>query len=674
MKLDITIDCVQVGHGDCTIITVGKGSPWTCIIDAGKGTEEANKNIHDLIKRRNINKFDLAVLSHFDHDHMGGFDELIKSVRIDRYWSPYTPAIEKCGWLFGDRGAKAVTKAKEIEKQLFSKEIFLESPTEGYVHSPIDGLRIKVFSPPVKLYEALFTERRKLTTVQNFDDLIGDLVSGEYDDTHDEQSPDVHSMYKRMYDGSIHRDLEEEARVTERTVSKHGVVPDFMGNSAINNTSLVLKIEVWTGCQWYSLLFPGDLENWLYLLARRHESIKADFYKVSHHGSKVYIKSNEDATHEVMQAIRPSIALISGNGEHGLPNASTRNTLEQWSATVFCTQDKQNEQFRINGEKIVFDEKSCKKNHNCTQTKNAVTFSMKDGVIEVNKQACVTNTGRSIYPVIQMQQHMIPDSKVLYNLSEAEIQKHTKWLLKKLKEIHEDRCKDVVLSSSELISADIIHAKAVADKRDLTERQIERIFEYGYNKNKWWLVETDHYSRDKMIYQKASIYELNKMAAFAQKYDVLITPIPAISKGLEAILLQMPAKRLFELIEEKFAYPYEIIKRFCWPIILKKISALYSYAWIDVHRQYKYNSRYEQPLLLIMYKKSMFECLDEALCTNIDKEGENRKLAPAVMRGDKTLLVNLCKIDGAYKVSEVLDAIANGYSSYTKWSHGTWHK
>lgn len=67
-----------------------------------------------------------------------------------------------------------------------------------------------------------------------------------------------------------------------------GIVRDLDG--ALNNTSLVLLFEIWTGAERRLLLFPGDaqLESWRHFLADPEKMAllaETDVYKVGHHGS-----------------------------------------------------------------------------------------------------------------------------------------------------------------------------------------------------------------------------------------------------------------------------------------------------------------------------------------------------------------------------------------------------
>jgi hypothetical protein len=52
-----------------------------------------------------------------------------------------------------------------------------------------------------------------------------------------------------------------------------------------NNLSIVTKIHVLGGINPATMLFPGDLTDWTYLIARRFPDLSSDIFKYPHHGS-----------------------------------------------------------------------------------------------------------------------------------------------------------------------------------------------------------------------------------------------------------------------------------------------------------------------------------------------------------------------------------------------------
>lgn len=84
----LIIEAIQVGHGDCTLISWNNGnmkSAWNCIIDGGDGDSSNNQAILDTLDKYGINSIDLVIVSHFDTDHIGGFSTLCEKVKIKTY-------------------------------------------------------------------------------------------------------------------------------------------------------------------------------------------------------------------------------------------------------------------------------------------------------------------------------------------------------------------------------------------------------------------------------------------------------------------------------------------------------------------------------------------------------------------------------------------------------------
>ena len=68
---------VDVGQGDCTVITTPKGK--NIIIDGGE--EEENVVLPYLLDR-NISKIDYLIISHFDSDHVGGLFTVMENLKV----------------------------------------------------------------------------------------------------------------------------------------------------------------------------------------------------------------------------------------------------------------------------------------------------------------------------------------------------------------------------------------------------------------------------------------------------------------------------------------------------------------------------------------------------------------------------------------------------------------
>ncbi|MFH1680602.1 MAG: MBL fold metallo-hydrolase [Candidatus Eisenbacteria bacterium] len=90
----LTIHCINVGQGDCTLIQTGTG--MTFLYDAGyngEGTAEVIPYLQGL----GIDQLTYVGASHYDADHIGGLDEVVyaigvDSASLDRGWTYTTSA------------------------------------------------------------------------------------------------------------------------------------------------------------------------------------------------------------------------------------------------------------------------------------------------------------------------------------------------------------------------------------------------------------------------------------------------------------------------------------------------------------------------------------------------------------------------------------------------------
>lgn len=612
----LTVDAINVGHGDCTLISWDNGDanePWHCIIDSGDGQNKHDQQIFHTLKSRNITKIDLAIVSHFDTDHINGFNKVCENIEIKEYWSPYTPAFMKYTWLFGERGKAAVERASKLERKLAKKNIAILSPLDGYVVSPVEGLRISVFSPPVKLYEKLLSGNKVDELFETYPTPIGTVLK---DDTNYMAEGYVNNMllgfHNRLNRGIIERNLDQEAQElndlpTEKfsidkllIQKKQEVGPEFFGNHVLNDTSLVIKFEVWTGTRWFSLLFPGDLENWVYLMSRYQTFLYSDYYKVSHHGGRVFIDGNE-AADAVIQAIRPSVAAISANGRHNLPRTSVREALIRWSSSLLCSLNRGCEKFRLDG-MLPQETKSCQEMYSCQERQGNLRLEVTGDEMETNVQACQRVYTPNRLPVITFEQHFVPNSKVLTTLSVRETEKHALFIQKELKSIHRERTKEIWGDKSGLVSIDEIQTRLREGERHLTKKQIQEVYKYGYINKKFWAKEVREYALISS-WEKAYLLPTKKDIEMIIKLictkDLLLVPVDEFISGLSSLLLKIHREAICKYLEKITMFPKDLISDYIWPFIIKEIIENYDVIYI------KSNNYYSNDKWLIMYRKGM---------------------------------------------------------------------
>ena len=80
----LTVTFVDVGQGDCTVITLPGGK--TMMIDSGEKSEAGT--VAGFLDDNGINKIDYLVATHPHSDHIGGMSEVVDNYQIDKIFMP----------------------------------------------------------------------------------------------------------------------------------------------------------------------------------------------------------------------------------------------------------------------------------------------------------------------------------------------------------------------------------------------------------------------------------------------------------------------------------------------------------------------------------------------------------------------------------------------------------
>lgn len=135
----VTIDFVNVGQGDCALITSVGGR--TMLIDSGKADSKTMENISSVayLRSRGITKLDIMSLSHYDSDHCGALDKIAELFPVDTLFVPEP------------EDSKDIIAFSEIAKNL-DKDTQVMFPNAGDEMKIGDDLTIKAlyFDPNAK--------------------------------------------------------------------------------------------------------------------------------------------------------------------------------------------------------------------------------------------------------------------------------------------------------------------------------------------------------------------------------------------------------------------------------------------------------------------------------------------------------------------------------------------
>ena len=134
MDGQLRIRLLGIGHGDAILLRAEvEGQTWTALIDGGK----SRTKLQQRLKEARVERLDLLVLTHFDHDHLGGLVDIASVVPVASYWGPALGAFNRHYWRFGEKSRGPLNRAAEFERQLRATGTEILYPLEGYASAPL---------------------------------------------------------------------------------------------------------------------------------------------------------------------------------------------------------------------------------------------------------------------------------------------------------------------------------------------------------------------------------------------------------------------------------------------------------------------------------------------------------------------------------------------------------
>lgn len=287
----ITLEVLPAGYGDCLLVScpVGKGT-WRLLVDTGPDETFPQLKARlaqlpaDAHGKRHI---DLAIISHIDHDHIGGAGLLLGDqtlgLTFGDIWfnAPQRPAPR--GVAEGESLAKLLG-ARDVTlpwNKAFGGKAVVTAPDGGFVELPKtdDAPRITVLSP---------TPARLADIFKVWDQELARLRAKETD-----KPGPAEPVSRGAFD--------IETLAAKVTATDH---------AAPNGSSIAILVEhlgasVLLGAD----AFPTVLVPALKALAlkRRAPSLKVDAFKLSHHGSRANV------TTELLKAVQADHYIFSTN-------------------------------------------------------------------------------------------------------------------------------------------------------------------------------------------------------------------------------------------------------------------------------------------------------------------------------------------------------------------------
>lgn len=322
--MTVELHMLPVPAGDATlIIDRSQGRPYTVLIDAGLVKDE----LVSYIQKIEINRLDLIILSHPDLDHLQGllsildnpqislgqvwcFDlaflkELVTTRKIPRPQKPTHTIIY-------EMLLRTLVGMDKVLKTLGERKVLTLQVSAGH-RLTLGSLYIEVLYPWDGFYEALRSPaqiKKLLAKKWPVDwlapELVRDIIENKRKRPVNKRpalarkisgSQEQEILKKLLKEGELQvadNDIqplaipEEEddfESVNEELPENRNSLPISLVGTLYNNLSIVAKIHVLGGINPPTMLFPGDLTDWTYLIARRFADLPVDIFKYPHHGS-----------------------------------------------------------------------------------------------------------------------------------------------------------------------------------------------------------------------------------------------------------------------------------------------------------------------------------------------------------------------------------------------------
>lgn len=320
------IDMLSVGNADATIIHYfnDDGKEFVVLIDAGK-TGEHGKKIEEHIKKHTTKKcIDVAVNTHPDDDHIGGFFYLLNTgIEIGEFWI-HDPSVHKI--------------REDTDKRIDTTHIerLLENQRKRNLGNFEKSLSY--------VYESLhdsnsiltLIDRRKITRLEPFDERthpeIPIRVLGP-SPAYYEKKLDRYRDIQLLYEEEKHLLLEKGQQagplsLREKLLSDREYLDLRNDRSNENNSSVIVCF--YPDDDLY--LFTADAgPEALNEVKSRYDLSDICFMQMPHHGSRYNITS------DLLDYFNPGIAYISCRQTKHYPCTQLVNILKENGCEVFAT-------------------------------------------------------------------------------------------------------------------------------------------------------------------------------------------------------------------------------------------------------------------------------------------------------------------------------------------------
>ncbi|EAB8594810.1 MBL fold metallo-hydrolase [Klebsiella aerogenes] len=287
----IAVYVLDAGHGDCILLDF---EHTLILIDSGPKTFLIRRNVIEKLKDLlNDRKIDIAIVTHNDDDHIGGYEYVLSSgIKIEKF---IFNSLSICGELFNDHEQQiSYNQDISLDTLIKDKTVSLEALVFGNEPVIINDIKLIPLTPTI------------------------DALHHMHDDYIKKNQPQISSDEK--VEPTLLECIEDVANGTDK------FLPD---RSITNRTSLSLIIE-YNG---FRGLFLGDAWATDVIESFRLNKIEPDFCvtKLSHHGSE------RNSNSELINIIgKTEYIICADKSKHNHPNNKTiARILVQYPEAIF---------------------------------------------------------------------------------------------------------------------------------------------------------------------------------------------------------------------------------------------------------------------------------------------------------------------------------------------------
>lgn len=305
------IEMINVGNADAIILRYinNKGFEYVVVIDAGN-KKDGIKVAEQINAFTNQKYIDLAICSHPDSDHIGGFFYLVENIRIDEFWihdpAKHVDLSEIRKSISLAKLTKSMSKITEsidnninLLEVIRKKGISHKEPFTGVKHSDIP---LTVLGPSISFYESL---------IKNFRDvkqLFEEEKRLEYDDMEEYENE-----YEYLFESlSLTLDSDDD-------------------KSSENNSSTIIAFHPDNGKKYLFTADTGPMALQEVVDLYPIWTKELDWLDVPHHGSKKNLNSS------LIKHFSPKVAFVSGKGKKKYPSMAVVNALKKVGTLVYST-------------------------------------------------------------------------------------------------------------------------------------------------------------------------------------------------------------------------------------------------------------------------------------------------------------------------------------------------